>query len=61
MSHWRERSQGSRAVIARTGTGRATYSSERIELRFDQRARQRFLDEVEALYQRGDLHVDLPL
>lgn len=33
---------------------------ERIERRFDIMLQQGFVDEVEALYQRGDLHEDLP-
>lgn len=33
---------------------------ERIELRFEQMLKEGFVDEVRALYQRGDLHEDLP-
>lgn len=62
ISRWRERSQGkSRAAIciALAPADRSTLH-ERIERRFDDMLARGFLEEVAALYERGDLHVNLP-
>ena len=62
MSHWRERSQGQKreAVCVALAPGERRILHERIEHRFDNMLANGFLGEVAALYQRGDLHVDLP-
>lgn len=62
MSRWRERSQGQKraAICVALAPTERRILHERIELRFDHMLANGFLDEVEALYQRGDLHVDLP-
>jgi len=62
MSLWRERSQGQNraAICVALAPAERRILHERIELRFDHMLANGFLDEVEALYQRGDLHVDLP-
>lgn len=62
MSHWRERSQGQQraAICVALAPAERHILHERIEVRFDAMLASGFLDEVEALYSRGDLHVDLP-
>lgn len=62
MSHWRERSQGQKraAICIALAPAERRVLHERIELRFDAMLANGFLEEVEALYHRGDLHVDLP-
>ena len=62
MSDWRERSQGQKraAICVALAPAERRMLHERIELRFDAMLANGFLDEVVALYQRGDLHVDLP-
>ena len=62
MSHWRERSQGQQraAICVALAPAERQILHERIEVRFDAMLASGFLDEVEALYSRGDLHVDLP-
>ena len=62
MSLWRERSQGQKraAICVALAPAERRILHERIELRFDHMLANGFLDEVEALYQRGDLHIDLP-
>lgn len=62
ISLWRERSQGesrTAVCVALAPADRSTLH-ERIERRFDDMLARGFLDEVAALYERGDLHVDLP-
>lgn len=62
MSQWRERSQGSSQAaicVALAPAERSTLHA-RIELRFDAMMESGFLEEVAALYHRGDLHADLP-
>ena len=62
MSQWRERSQGQKRAaicVALAPVERRTLH-EQIEHRFDDMLANGFLEEVAALYQRGDLHVDLP-
>ena len=62
MSQWRERSQGQKraAICVALAPAERRILHERIERRFDDMLANGFLEEVAALYQRGDLHVDLP-
>ena len=62
MSQWRERSQGQKraAICVALAPAERRILHERIEHRFDDMLADGFLEEVAALYQRGDLHVDLP-
>ena len=62
MSQWRERSQGQKraAICVALAPAERRILHERIEHRFDDMLANGFLEEVAALYQRGDLHVDLP-
>jgi tRNA dimethylallyltransferase len=62
MSQWRERSQGQKraAICVALAPAERRTLHERIEHRFDDMLANGFLEEVAALYQRGDLHVDLP-
>ena len=62
MSHWRERSHGERraAICLALAPAERRILHERIEVRFDHMLANGFLAEVEKLYGRGDLHVDLP-
>jgi tRNA dimethylallyltransferase len=62
MSQWRERSQGQKraAICVALAPAERPILHERIERRFDDMLANGFLEEVAALYQRGDLHVDLP-
>ena len=62
MSHWRERSHGERraAICLALAPAERRVLHERIEVRFDHMLANGFLAEVEKLYGRGDLHVDLP-
>ena len=62
MSQWRERSQGQKraAICVALAPAERRILHERIEHRFDDMLANGFLEEVTALYQRGDLHVDLP-
>lgn len=62
MSQWRERSQGQKraAICVALAPAERRTLHERIEHRFDDMLANGFLEEVVALYQRGDLHVDLP-
>ncbi len=62
MSHWRKRSEGARntTICVALAPAERSVLHERIELRFDQMLANGFLEEVAALYQRGDLHCDLP-
>lgn len=62
MSHWRKRSEGARntTICVALAPAERSVLHERIELRFDQMLANGFLEEVAALYQRGDLHGDLP-
>jgi tRNA dimethylallyltransferase len=62
MSHWqRAGSQEQRAAIclALAPSDRATLHA-RIEARFDLMLKSGFVEEVKALFERGDLHADLP-
>lgn len=62
MSHWqRVGSQERRAAIclALAPSDRATLHA-RIEARFDLMLKSGFVEEVKALFERGDLHADLP-
>jgi tRNA dimethylallyltransferase len=62
MSHWqRAGSQERRAAIgvALAPSDRATLHA-RIEARFDLMLKSGFVEEVKALFERGDLHADLP-
>ena len=62
MSHWqRSGSQEQRAAIcvALAPSDRATLHA-RIEARFDLMLKSGFVEEVKALFERGDLHADLP-
>jgi tRNA dimethylallyltransferase len=62
MSHWqRSGSQEQRAAIcvALAPSDRATLHA-RIEARFDLMLTSGFVEEVKALFERGDLHADLP-
>jgi len=62
MSQWRAASKQSKKAaicVALMPTERKTLH-DRIESRFDTMLAQGFVDEVAALYRRGDLHVDLP-
>ena len=62
MSQWRERSQGQKraAICVALAPAERRILHERIEHRFDDMLADGFLEEVAALYRRGDLHVDLP-
>ena len=62
MSLWRERSHGERraAICLALAPAERRVLHERIEVRFDEMLANGFLAEVEKLYSRGDLHVDLP-
>jgi len=62
MSQWRAASKQSKKAaicVALMPAERQTLH-DRIESRFDTMLAQGFVDEVAALYRRGDLHVDLP-
>ena len=62
MSQWRAASKQSKKAaicVALMPAERKTLH-DRIESRFDTMLAQGFVDEVAALYRRGDLHVDLP-
>ena len=64
--HWQEQAQGEpqelpyRVVNLAICPNERAILHQRIELRFQQMLEQGFLEEVEALYQRADLHADLP-
>ena len=62
MSDWRARSEGQKraAICVALAPAERRILHERIERRFDDMLANGFLEEVAALYQRGDLHVDLP-
>ena len=62
MSDWRARSEGQKraAICVALAPAERRILHERIEHRFDDMLANGFLEEVAALYQRGDLHVDLP-
>lgn len=62
MSDWRARSQGQKraAICVALAPAERRILHERIERRFDDMLANGFLEEVAALHQRGDLHVDLP-
>ena len=62
MSDWRARSEGQKraAICLALAPAERRILHERIEHRFDDMLANGFLEEVAALYQRGDLHVDLP-
>ena len=62
MSDWRARSEGQKraAICVALAPVERRILHERIERRFDDMLANGFLEEVAALYQRGDLHVDLP-
>ena len=62
ISQWRKRSEGARntTICVALAPAERSVLHERIELRFDQMLANGFLEEVAALYQRGDLHGDLP-
>lgn len=64
--HWQEQAQGEPQELPYNVVNLAVAPKERsvlhqrIELRFKQMLEQGFVDEVQQLYQRPDLHVDLP-
>lgn len=64
--HWQEQAQGEPQELPYNLVNLAVAPKERsvlhqrIELRFKQMLEQGFVDEVQQLYQRPDLHVDLP-
>lgn len=62
MSQWRAASKQSKkeAICVALMPAERKTLHDRIESRFDTMLAQGFVDEVEALYRRGDLHVDLP-
>jgi len=61
MSQWRAASkQSKKAAICVALMPAERKMHDRIESRFDTMLAQGFVDEVAALYRRGDLHVDLP-
>ena len=62
MSDWRARSEGQKraAICVALAPAERRILHERIERRFDDMLANGFVEEVAALYQRGDLHVDLP-
>ncbi len=49
-----------RAICVALAPAERSVLHARIEARFDKMLRQGFVEEVDALYRRGDLHVDLP-
>ena len=62
MSQWRAASKQSKkeAICVALMPAERQTLHDRIESRFDAMLAHGFVDEVEALYRRGDLHVDLP-